>query len=82
MNIVKKICGLFKKKKSKSVPLLIIKRFTDDGNMMEYNSIDEAISDLEKDPNISAYKIEKLKVTLKNLKDKDTIKIIKGEIIK
>ena len=82
MNIIKKIYGLFKKKKSNSVPLLIIKRFTDDGNMMEYNSIDEAISDLEKDPNISAYKIEKLKVTLKNLKDKDTIKIIKGEIIK
>lgn len=74
--------GFFTKKHSVSVPLLIIKKGADDINVKEYKSIDEAIADLENDPNVSLYKIEKLRSTLKNLKNKTSIKIRNGEIIK
>ena len=73
---------LFKKKPSKSAPLLIIKQEIDDGNVKEYASIEEAIADLEKDPNVPSDKIEKLRLTLKNLKNKTIIKIRNGEIVK
>ena len=73
---------LFTKKHSKSAPLLIIKKETDDANVKEYKSIEEVIADLENDPNVSADKIEKLKLSLKNLKNKTSIKIRNGEIIK
>ena len=82
MNLIKKLLGLFHKKKSNSIPLLLIKRFAGDENIKEFNSIEEAIADLENDPNISKEKLERLKASLKNLKDKNTIKITKGEIIK
>ena len=74
--------SLFKKKPTKSAPLLIIKKDTDDANIKEYESIEEAIADLEKDPNVPSDKIEKLRLTLKNLKNKTSIKIRNGEIIK
>jgi len=74
--------GFFTKKNSVSVPLLIIKKDKDDSNVKEYRSIEEAISDLEIDPNVSAEKIKKLRSSLKNLKDKTSIKIKNGEIIK
>lgn len=74
--------SLFPKKHSKSAPLLIIKKETDDSNVKEYISIEEAISDLENDPNVPADKIEKLRLSLKNLKNKTSIKIKNGEIIK
>ncbi len=48
----------------------------------EYQSIEEAIADLENDPNVSRDKIEKLKLSLNNLKNTTTIKIRNGEIIK
>ena len=73
--------GLFTKKHSKSAPLLIIKKGTDDSNVKEYRSIEEAIADLENDPNVPADKIEKLRSSLKNLKNKTSIKIRNGEII-
>ncbi len=72
---------LFTKKRSKTVPLLIIKKEPDDYNVKEYNSIEEAIVDLEKDPNVPADKIEKLRSLLKNLKNKTSIKIKGGEIV-
>jgi hypothetical protein len=72
----------FTKDHSKSAPLLIIKKETDDVNVKEYKSIEEAIADLENDPNVPADKIEKLKSSLKNLKYKTSIKIRNGEIIK
>ncbi len=74
--------GLFKRKHSMSPPLLIIKTEKDNVNIKEYMSIEEAIADLENDPNVPAFKIEKLKSSLKNLKYKTSIKIKNGEIIK
>ena len=74
--------SLFRKKPSQSVPLLIIKKESDDTNIKEYESIEEAIADLENDPNVPTDKIEKLRLTLKNLKNKTSIKIRNGEIIK
>ncbi|MDP2089832.1 MAG: hypothetical protein Q8J84_10585 [Flavobacteriaceae bacterium] len=74
--------GLFTKKHTVSAPLLILKKYTDDVNVKEYNSIEEAIADLENDPNVPSEKIEKLKSSIKMLKDKTSIKIRNGEIIK
>lgn len=74
--------GFFTKKNSISVPLLIIKKDTDDSNIKEYKSIEEAITDLENDPNVSVEKIKKLRSSLKYLKYKTSIKIKNGEIIK
>lgn len=65
-----------------ALPLLIITQQADDTNVIEYGSIEEAIHDLEKDPNVSAEKIEKLRSSFKNLKNKRSIKIINGEIVK
>lgn len=82
MNTIKKLIGFFTKKNSNSMPLLIIKKESDEVNVKEYKSIEEAIADLENDPNVSIDKIEKLKSSLKNLKNKTSIKISNGKIIK
>ena len=74
--------SIFSKKPTKSAPLLIIKKDADDANVKEYKSIDEAIADLENDPNVSADKIERLRSSFKNLKNKTSIKIRNVEIIK
>jgi len=81
MNTLKLLMRLFSGKKAVPVPLLIIKQETKETNVKEYLSIDEAIADLEKDPNVSAAKIEKLKSSLKQLKNKTSIKIRNGEIM-
>ncbi len=81
-NFLKKLKNLFTKKQSVSAPLLIIKKTADDANVKEYNSIEEAITDIEKDPNVPTEKIEKLKSSVRMLKDKTCIKIRNGEIIK
>jgi hypothetical protein len=72
---------LLTRRHSKSAPILIIKKETDDSNIKEYLSIEEAIADLENDPNVSAEKIEKLRESLNNLKNKTLIKIKNGDII-
>ncbi|MBI1939422.1 MAG: hypothetical protein HYS25_15035 [Ignavibacteriales bacterium] len=82
MKILKKLIGLFTKRVSKSAPLIIIKKDTDEENIKEYKTIEEAIADLENDPNVPLDKIAKLKLSLKNLKNKTSIKIRNGEIIK
>ncbi len=74
--------GLFTKKHSNSMPLLIIKKDSDEVNVKEYKSIEEAIVDLENDPNVPADILERLKLSFKNLKNKTSIKIRNGEIIK
>jgi hypothetical protein len=74
--------GFFTKKHSVSAPLLIIKKDADDVNVKEYKSIEEAIADLENDPNVPGDKIEKLRLSLKNLKYKTSIKIRNCEILK
>lgn len=70
----------FKKKPKTSVPLIVIRKDSED-TIKEYNSIEESIKDLEKDPNISVEKIEKLRSSLKQLKNKTSIKIKDGEIV-
>lgn len=82
MNLIKKLLGLFTKKLANSSPLLIIKKGTDDDRVKEYKTIEEAIADLENDPNVSSEKIERLRLSLKNLKNRTSIKIVNGEIIK
>ena len=73
---------LFSKKPALSAPLLIIKKNADDANIKEYDSIEDAIADLESDSNVPSDKIEKLKSSVKQLKNKTSIKIRNGEIIK
>ncbi len=80
--IIKKLIGLFSKKHSDSAPLIIIKKNTADDNIKEYESIEEAILDLENDPNVSTEKIEKLRSSLNMLKNKTSIRIKDGEVIK
>ena len=79
--IIKKLVGLFSKKHTESAPLIIIKKNTAADNIKEYESIEEAMLDLENDPNISTEKIEKLRSSLKQLKNKTSIKIKDGEIV-
>ena len=71
---------LFSKKNSGTIPLLIIRKGTDEENVKEYKSIEDAIADLENDPNVSKEKIEKLKSSFKKLKNKNSIKIKDGEL--
>ena len=68
--------------KAGTIPLLIIKKEADGANISEYRSIEEAISDLENDPNVPLDKIERLKLSLKQLKNKTSINIRNGEITK
>ncbi|MCF8242232.1 MAG: hypothetical protein K9J16_12670 [Melioribacteraceae bacterium] len=81
MKITKMLLGLFMNKLSNSAPLVIIKKGKENENVREYNSIEEAIADLDSDPNVSKEKIEKLKSSLKSLKNKTSITIRNGEII-
>lgn len=78
----KKLICLFTKKHTDTAPLIIIRKSPDDANVTEFNSIEEAIVSLENDPNVSAEKIEVLRSLLKNLKNKSSIKIKNGEIVK
>ena len=73
--------SLSSKKHPAAAPLLIIKKEASDTNTKEYKSIEEAITDLESDPNVPFEKIEKLRTTLNKLKNKTSIKIRNGEII-
>ena len=82
MKFWQKFIELFRKSDKGSSPLLIIKKESGDENIREYTSIEDAIIDLEKDPGVSAEKIEKLKTSLQKLKNNSTIKIKNGEIVK
>lgn len=64
------------------MPLLIIRKNADGEHVKRYKSMEEAIDDLEDDPNISAEKIEKLRSSLNSLKNNNSIRIKNGEIIK
>ncbi|MCK9424452.1 MAG: hypothetical protein M0Q21_00280 [Ignavibacteriaceae bacterium] len=87
MKTIKMLMSLFTNKHTKSTPLLIIRKETDlsrtreDAAVKEFKSIEEAITELENDPNVPSDKIEKLKSSLKNLKNKTSIKIRNGEIV-
>lgn len=60
---------------------MIIQKEADDSKVKEYDSIEKAIEDLEKDSNVPKDKLEKIKISLYNLKHKSSIKIRNGEII-
>jgi hypothetical protein len=79
--MIKMLRSLFAKKTPKSAPLLIIRKDTDDADIRKYQSIEEAITDLENDPNVPSDKIEKLKSSLHQLKNKSSITIRNGEIM-
>lgn len=81
MNIIKIFRSFFINKDSQKSPILIIKKENIEDNLKEFSSIEKVISELENDPNVSAEKIEKLKASIKNLRDKDSIKIKNGGII-
>ena len=81
MNTIEKLLNFFSQKRAKASPLLIIKQDSTDANVKEYKSIEEAIADLENDPNVPSEKIEKLKASLKKLKNKTSITIRNGEIL-
>lgn len=81
MNTIEKVLSYFSKKHVKASPLLLIKQDSTDVNVKEYKSIEEAIADLENDPNVPLDKIEKLKSSLKQLKNKTSITIRNGEIM-
>ena len=80
MNFTEKLKIFFSGKHALNSPLLIIKKDID-AIGIEYKSIEDAIADLENDPNVPSDKIEKLKSSLRNLKNKTSIKIRNGEII-
>ena len=82
MSILKSFMKIFTKQLSKAAPLLIIKKDTNQSNIHEYNSVEDAIADLENDPNVSSEKVARLRLSLKNLKNKTSIKIKNGEIVK
>lgn len=82
MKYLKKLLGLFTPKSSETIPLLIIKKESNGPNIKEYKSIEDAIADLENDPNVSPEKVARLRLSLKNLKNKTSIKIKNGEIVK
>lgn len=72
---------IFSGKRTTTAPLLIIKQDTKEVNVKEYQTIEEAIADLENDPNVPSDKIENLKSSLKQLKNKTSIRIRNGEIL-
>jgi hypothetical protein len=72
---------IFSGNRTTIAPLLIIKQDTKEVDVKEYQTIEEAIADLENDPNVPSEKIEKLKASLKKLKNKTSITIRNGEIL-
>lgn len=52
-----------------------------DEEVKTYDTIAEAIADLENDPNIPKEKLDKLKITLNELKLTGKVKIKNGELI-
>jgi|GEM_PF-549308 len=83
VNIIKNILEFLSGEDPKrNIPPVIIKKEAEDLNIKEYQSIEEAIADLENDPNVSVDKIHILKESIQTLKNKTSIKIKDGEIDK
>lgn len=81
MKTLKKVQDLFRRRKILTAPLLIIRKDGGDAGVREYKSLEDAIADLENDPNVPPEKIEKLKTSIKQFKNKTSITIRNGEII-
>ncbi|MBK8983570.1 MAG: hypothetical protein IPM38_14955 [Ignavibacteria bacterium] len=79
MNILKLIQNVFGKKDSDiRAPFVIISK---DPTIIEYDNIEVAIAELEKDPEIPMHKMDKIRASFEKLKDNGKVKISNGEII-
>lgn len=79
MNIMKFVNNFFGKKESdKNAPFIIINK---EPAVIEYDNIEVAISQLEKDPDIPKHKLERMRASFEELKCKGKIRIKNGEII-
>ncbi len=76
MKFVNKFFG--KKESGKKAPFVII---SNEPPTIEYDHIEVAISELEKDPDIPKHKLEKMRTSFEQLKNKDKIRIKNGEIV-
>ena len=63
----------------RKAPVMVIS--ADSNEIKEYESIEQALSELEKDPNVPKEKIERLKSSINKLRIRGVIKIQNGEII-
>ena len=80
MNLINFIQKFFGKNESDNkAPFVILNKDTE---IIEYDSIETAIADLEKDPDIPSYKIEKIRASFDHFKNIGKIKIKNGEIVK
>lgn len=80
MNLINFIQKFFSKNDSgNKAPFVILNKDTE---IIEYDSIETAIADLEKDPDIPNHKMEKIRASFEELKNKGKIKIKNGEIVK
>jgi hypothetical protein len=76
VNFVRRVFG--KNVSAINAPFVVINKDTE---IKEYNCIEMAIADLEKDHDIPKEKIENIRVSFENLKNKGSIKIRNGEIV-
>jgi len=76
-NFIQKLFG--KKVSDNKAPFVIINK---DQEIIEYDSIEDAIAELEKDPDIPKHKMEKIRASFEDMKNKGKIRIKNGEIIK
>ncbi|MBS1552369.1 MAG: hypothetical protein JST15_09925 [Bacteroidetes bacterium] len=80
MNLINFIQKFFGKSESgNKAPLVIINK---DQEIIEYDSIETALADLETDPDIPKHKMEKIRASFEELKNKGKIRIKNGEIVK
>ncbi len=80
MNLINFIQKLFSNSASGTkAPLVIINK---DQEIIEYDSIETALAELEKDPDIPKHKMEKIRASFEELKNAGKIKIKNGEIVK
>ena len=63
----------------RKAPVMVISK--DSIDIKEYESIEQAFNELEKDPNVPKEKIERLKSSINKLRKRGVIKIQNGEII-
>jgi hypothetical protein len=81
MNIWNRLKGIIKKQNHNSAPLIIIQKDSDSSETKEYDTVEKAIADLENDANISKEKLEQIRKSLDSLKQKNSIRIMNGEIV-
>ncbi len=76
MSFIRRVFG--KSEPSKKAPFVIINK---DAAIIEYDNIEIAIAELEKDTNVPKDKMEKVRASFEKLKNNGKVKIRNGEII-